>query len=175
MNKQSFLFVIKLIGYRLASIFLCVFFLMAFTWLLKLNNGFLYYSILTTLVLFSFMYSEFYDKARRDMRAKASVYPLKGAVFALAAEIPSAILLVWALVSKSFAANVSYIIWNAPFSGFLVPNGNIASANSANIFYYLVLLLIPIMALAGYYAGMRKFEVPQKYINKIFYKKKKND
>lgn len=175
MSKQNLVLVIKLIGTRLAAIFICVFFLIAFTWLLNINNGFLYYSILTTIFLFNWMYNYFYDKARRDMRAKVSVYPLKGTVFTLAAEIPSALLLLWVLLSKSTAANISYIVWNAPFAGFLVPNSNIVGANSANIFYYLVLLFIPIMAFAGYYAGMRKFEIPQKYIKKIFYiKKKKN-
>lgn len=180
MKKQYILYSLKLLLVRLAFILISVFFLIAFVWLLKIKHGFVYYSVATTLFLYSFIFNDSYKNAERELRAGIKSHPLKIIAIASFSEIPTVIILFTVLLSSNTnLPNIIYVLWNAPFAGFLIPHGDVISSMTINFAYYIMPFIIPLMAGIGYSYGLKHSNITGKYIDKLMYKKKdtneKND
>ena len=163
---------LKLILVRLAFVFIAVFFLVAFTWLIALNNGALYYSVLVCIFYLSWIFNDAYAHGGRDMRGKRVKTLAKGFLYGLLSEAVSVVLF-FAVLIFNIPAFV-YIIWQAPFAGFICPDGGFLIAQ-INPLWLAVILFVPLFCGIGYICGVKKIEVSYKNIGKRFSKNNKTE
>lgn len=167
---------LKLIGIKVAFAFIFIMLLFSFSWLVDIaSNWLLIYSIVMSLFYFSWVYGEAYQEATRDIRRKLPQKRFKGFLLGLISEIPSALILIVLLLVPQNAfliTHLVYIIWQAPFAGFMVPGGAIFLVESVNIWYFAVLLIIPVVTGVGYIMGLKKISFAEKYAERLVYQKK---
>lgn len=149
----------RLIGVKIAFILITVFFAYAFMWLINLNNGFLYYSLIVCAFYFQWLYTDSYQLAGKDMRAKRGRL-IKGFLYGGLSEVVSVIILVVTLLSGK--ALFVYVIWQAPYIGFLLRKVPYFENITLNIWYFIVLLFVPLLTGLGYAFGIKKISIPQK-------------
>jgi len=180
MNKQYLTYPLKLLGNRLLFIFISFFFFIPLSWIIKLEGGYFYFSLIICLIYFLSVYTDTWKLASKDLKSYSENKPyfLKGLVMGFLSEIPDIIILVVALVlangSKFFISNLVFIVWNLPFIGFLgLPSVDIIKMETVTSYYYLALFYIPILTFLGYFAGMKRFTIGEKILPKIVYKQEK--
>ena len=135
----------KLLGIRTAYIFITVFFLYTFAWLIGFKHGVLYYSLLVCLFYLWWVFSDYMEQGKKDMRAKRVKLYAKGFLCGLLSECVDAVLL-----AATFFGLPSYIflLWNAPFIGFICPDGDFLDAG-AGIMLFVVLAIVPLFCGVG--------------------------
>ncbi len=154
---------LKLLGTRLLFVVLSVFFLMPFSWLIKFEQGFLYYSILSSIFYLGYIYSDIHSAGASDIRKKCA-HPANGFLAGAFSEVVTILIIVVLLIVQGGGyfrnINIAFIVWVSPFIGFLnLPAGEFLNMASITPNYFFVTLPVPIVSALGYIAGMRSITI----------------
>lgn len=158
--KKILLGALKLTGIRFAFDIICIVFLVAFTWLVKLENGFVIYSVCCSALYMLWVFGN----SSRNGEIDKHVYNKRlyyGFAEGFLSEIITVILLVALLLSGDafIGMDIAYAVWNAPYFGFLIPSGNIMANNAVNIMYGMIILIVPIVNGVSYIIGWSRAEI----------------
>jgi len=141
--------------------------------------GFNIYSGFICLFYLPFVFLDAYKMAGYDKKdyTKTTSFEYKGFLLGVLSEIPAIIALIIALIMTGGAvhttpigADLAYLLLMFPFMGFM------GLPVYMSIYYYIPLLIIPLVAGVGYMLGYREYELVDNIVNKIIYaddKKKK--
>ncbi len=158
--KKILLGALKLSGIRLAFDIICIVFLVAFTWLIGLKNGFIIYSVCCTLLYMLWVFSNSSRNGEIDKHVnnKRLYY---GFAEGILSETVTVILLAAVFFSGDafVGMDIVYAVWNAPYFGFLIPNGQILTNSSVNIMYLLIIFIVPVVNGVAYLMGWNRAEV----------------
>ena len=141
--------------------------------------GFNMYCAFICLFYLPFVFLDSYKMAGYDKKAytKTKSYEYKGFLLGVLSEAPAIIALLIAIImtggavhSVPTSADLAYVLLMFPFMGF------IGLPVYMSIYYYIPLLIIPIVAGVGYMLGYREYELVENFLSKVVYaddKKKK--
>lgn len=155
--------------------------LVFFMWLTD-EMGWYVMGVATTIFYIITVYSSAYKIADRDIKCYSEYkpYALKGVMTTLLTLICTLVLSVlyhisFSLVLNNFALEMTiktamqmiHQWWGFCFAGFrTAPDGSISI-----VYWLFMYLLMPVVALVGYYAGTKKWEISHNFFSWLVYKK----
>ena len=162
---------LRVLGIKIATSFISICMMIAFTWLFNMKYGFLVYSTFTAVIISGWLFSEGNNAGRKfQVKEKGQYF---GFVCGAIPEIISVLLLLCILIFKDLfmGLNIAYWAYNAPFMGFFNYTGKVMLMTEINIFYLIPVLCVPVIYEAGYYRGYNRIESKVGLLERLVYKK----
>ena len=143
---------LTLLGVRAVFVLIAVVFLFSFAKVLELKYGVLIYSALVSVFYLLWVFNFSLDEGGKDFRAKRVKTDAGGFLYGIMSECVGIALLVAVFFGMP---SYIYIIWNAPFAGFIRPEGGFLNVAVSPMFF-VVLFIVPVVSGIAYSIGVRK-------------------
>lgn len=175
----------KIIFSQFAALFVInAVWLIAFAWTMDSRIGSIILSTVFSLVYFTMIYSSAGEIADHDKKSYTQLQPniVKGIMFGVMISALNVLLcIMYVLIWKYFGdgaaltnmgaviANTFFILWTAPYFGFINP-----VAGSITAYSIFIMIILPIAATGlGYFAACKNFYFSEKFEGMVYVKKDK--
>lgn len=148
-------------GYKLLFTLLALAFFYSFSYLLSFSNGLIIYSSVISLMYFSAVYSYIWKIGKKDGR-KNTFKIWEALLSVLISELPTVIISAVYFLNKSDISEIVYRIYQFIYIGFI----------SSDVSKVIVIIPVFIFAALGYILGYKNFEIYDRILMKIVYRKR---